>query len=611
MKIADKFPLWWHYAVPLLFIFIYQAFILWAGYGFFAGGSLIGSDSYMHLIRVFELLNGADWYDQPFSRGNAPYGHTLIWTRPFDALLIMGAGLLTPFFGLDRALHWAGVFISPVLYLGIVAALVWSLAPVMERHTRAFAALLLAFQPLVAIYLLPGRADHHGLVLLVFTLLLGCAMRFFDENRCSPTLCVLTGVIAGLGLWVSVELLVALFLTLGVLAVGWCFAGSRFSHHGIYMAFGLVAALTAALLTEQSPARLFEPVFDRISFVHWTLGVLALAFFVALMLYDRSVLAGFGVAARCITVLLVVSTFTGLFWLVYPLFFLDPHLSPTLPLLMTRVNWAELKPVVDLNEPSFGRILTYLGGAFVALLFYFRLVVKQARGESWPMWLMLTVILGVYIILTAHQIRWGIYFGVLATPALAELANNVTERLDRRVSRLGRLCAYGLLLCLLGPLPLLAGQQVYALENPSRSKPVQSTCSLGSLSRFLNDPTGYGDRPRTILTLPMYYGLQLLYRTPHRVIATPYHRNVAGMLDTFAVINATDPEDAYRILIARDVELILLCPQTKERPTLGGTNFRDQILDNQLPEWLREVPLPPSVDEAFRLFAVLRPKGGE
>ncbi len=224
--------------------------------------------------------------------------------------------MLSPFFGLGRALHWAGVFISPVLYLGIVAAWVWSLAPVMERHTRAFAALLLAFQPVVAIYLLPGHADHHGLILLVFTLLLGCAMRFLDESRCSPTLCVLAGVVAGLGLWVSVEFLVALFLTLGVLVAGWCFAGSRFSRHGIYMALGLVAALTAALLTEQSPARLVEPVFDRISFVHWTLGAAALTFFFALMLYDRSVLAGYGVAARCITVLLLVGTFTGLFWLV-------------------------------------------------------------------------------------------------------------------------------------------------------------------------------------------------------------------------------------------------------------------------------------------------------
>lgn len=609
MKIADKIPLWWHYAVPLLFIFIFQPIFLWAKYGFFAGGGLIDTDSYTRLIRVFELLNGADWYDQPFSRANAPYGHTLHWTRPFDALLIMGAGLLTPFFGLDRALHWAGVVISPVLYLGIAAALVWSLAPVMERHTRAFAALLLPFQPAVVAYLSPGRADHHGLILLVFTLLLGCAMRFFDENRCSPALCVLAGVLAGLGLWVSVELLVALFLMLGVLVVGWCFAGSRFSHHGIYMAFGLLAALTAALLTEQSPARLVEPVFDRISFVHWTLGAAALAFFVALMLYDRSVLAGYGVAARCITVLLVGSTFTGLFWLVYPLLFQDPLLSYDSRLSFL-AQISELKPAIDLNAPSFGRMITYLGGAFVALLFCFRLVVKQARGESWPMWLMLTVILGVYIILTADQLRWGTYVGVLATPALAEFANSVAERLDRRGPRLRRLCAYGLLLCLLGPFPPLVGQLVYAWENASPSKPDQSTCSLGSLSRFLNDPTGYGDRPRTILT-QIYFGPQLLYRTPHRVIATPYHRNVAGILDTLAIINATDPEDAYRMLIAREVDLILLCSQTKERPAPGDTIFRDRILNNQLPEWLREVPLPPRVDKRLRLFVVSRPKGGE
>lgn len=606
MKIADKFPLWWHYAVPLLFIFIFQAYFLSARYGLFAGGGLMDPDSYTRLIRVLELLNGADWYDQPFSRANAPHGHTLHWTRPFDALLIIGTGLLTPFFGLERALHWAGVFISPVLYLGIVAALVWGLAPVMERPARAFAALLLAFQPPVAIYLFPGRADHHGLILLLFTLLLGCAMRFFDEKRCSPTLCVLAGVVGGLGLWVSVEFLVALFLTLGVLVAGWCFAGSRFSRHGIYMAFGLVAALTAALLTEQPPARLFEPVFDRISFVHWTLGAAALAFFAALMLYDRSVLAGYGVAARCMAVLLGAGTFTGLFWLVYPQLFQDPLLSYD-PRLSFLGQISELKPVIDANEPSFGRIFTYLGGAFVALLLCFRLVVKQARGESWPIWLMLTVILGVYGVLTAHQVRWGIYLGVLATPALAELANSVAERLDRRGSRLRRLCAYGLFLCLLGPLPLLAGQQVYAWENPSRSKPVPSTCSLGSLSPFLNDPTGYGGRPRTILT-HIYFGPELLYRTPHRVIATPYHRNAAGILGALAIENATDPEDAYRMLIAREVDLILLCWRPKERPAPGGTNFYDQILNNQLPEWLRKVPLPPGVDKPFRLFAVSRPK---
>jgi hypothetical protein len=606
MKIADKFPLWWHYAVPLLVIFLFQAYFSSARYGFFAGGGLLDTDSYTRLIRVFELLNGAEWYDQPFSRANAPHGHTLHWTRPLDALLIIGAGLLTPFFGLERALHWAGVFLNPVLYLTIVAAWVWSLAPVMARPTRAFAALLLAFQPVVAIYLFPGRADHHGLILLVFTLLLGCAMRLFDEKRCSPTLCVLAGVVAGLGLWVSVEFLVALFLTLGVLALGWCFVGPRFGRHGIYLAFGLVAALTAALFAEQSPARLFEPVFDRISFVHWTVGAAALAFFVALMLYDRSVLAGYGVAARCITVLLVVGAVTALFWLSYPLFFQDPLLY-YYPRLSFLGQISELKPVVDGNEPSFGRMLTYLGGALVALLFGFRLVVKQARGESRPTWLMLTVILGVYTILTVQQVRWGIYAGVLATPALAELANSVAERLDRRGSRLRRLGAYGVFLCLLGPLPLLAGQQLSAWENASRSKPVQSTCSLGSLSRLLNDPAGYGDRPRTILT-HMYVGPELLYRTPHRVIATPYHRNGAGILAVSAITNAIDPEDAYRMLIARAVDLILLCPRTKERPALGGTKFRDQILNNQLPEWLREVPLPPRLDKPFRLFVVSRPK---
>src|SRR3546814_12853395 len=48
------------------------------------GSGLIDPDSYMRMVRVSELAQGWQWFDDTIARANAPYGDVLHWTRPFD-----------------------------------------------------------------------------------------------------------------------------------------------------------------------------------------------------------------------------------------------------------------------------------------------------------------------------------------------------------------------------------------------------------------------------------------------------------------------------------------------------------------------------------------------
>ena len=610
MKSFTKILLSWHYTIPLLFAFLTHASLLAMNYGYFLDGGLVAHDSYLRLTRVSELFHGADWFDQPFPRANAPFGYTLHWTRPFDVLLLLGAGTLTPFFGFDRALHWAGVAISPVVHLAIVASLVWGLAPVFDRQRRVLAAVVFVFQPVAFLYSVSGRADHHGLILLSFTLLLGFAIRIMAEKDCSRRTCLLAGAAAGFGLWVSIEFLVALFLVLGALAVRWGFDGRAFGRRGIHLALGLFVMVTVALAAEQSPAHLLQPVYDRISIVHWALAAAVIAFYAALALLDRKVLVDSGATARLVAVLLLAAILIGVFWIIYPKFFQDPLYSYDPRLLSYLQALDESLRVIDFAEPRFGRLLFYLGAALVALPFSVWLVIREAKGGNRPVWLMLTAMLGVYLILNVHQLRWGIYVGVLVAPALAELVKSVADVLDRRGSQLRRICAYGVITLLLGLAPFMVGKRVGALESVSRLNPRAPACSLAGLSRFLNDPAGFGSQSRTILA-PTNFGPELLYRTPHRVVATGDHRNAAGILDLFAIMGTTDLEEARRMLAAREVDLILLCPSgTRPDGSRPDASFYDRLVDNRLPEWLHDVALPPGVGDSFLLFEMRRPEGG-
>jgi hypothetical protein len=125
------------------------------------------------------------------------------------------------------------------------------------------------------------------------------------------------------------------------------------------------------------------------------------------------------------------------------------------------------------------------------------------------------------------------------------------------------------------------------------------------LAQFLDSPRF--PAPQRILT-HLDLSAELMYRTPHETVATPYHRNTAGILDDFHVMEARDDAVAQAILRRRGVTLILVCPTLDESQTyydLGtlGTLY-ERLVENRPPAWLKPVELPAPLRDDFRLWAV-------
>ena len=103
---------------------------------------------------------------------------------------------------------------------------------------------------------------------------------------------------------------------------------------------------------------------------------------------------------------------------------------------------------------------------------------------------------------------------------------------------------------------------------------------------------------------PVDLGAHLLLETPHAVVAAPYHRNEAGVIDTFRFFN--EPIAVARdIADARGLGLVVVCEAMPEMRGLGGRaedSFINLMNEDALPDWLEEVTLPES---PLRVFAVL------
>ena len=76
----------------------------------------------------------------------------------------------------------------------------------------------------------------------------------------------------------------------------------------------------------------------------------------------------------------------------------------------------------------------------------------------------------------------------------------------------------------------------------------------------------------------MFDGPEIVYRSPHAVVATPYQRNTAGILDTYDFFAATDEAQAREIVDRRGIELVLLCRHGNEAQQYQGGGFGTHIV---------------------------------
>jgi len=578
-------------------------------------GGLIDTDSYMRLVRVQRLAESGAWFDNTIPRSNAPFGSTLHWTRPVDVLLLLGAWVTRPFLGFRRALHLSGVLLSPLLLIAICFATAWSVRPLAGRRVRFYALLAVLAQVGIMGYALPGRADHNMLILLAFVAMAGTAIRLLLEPL-PRWYGWATGAWAAFGLWVSTEFLAPLFVLLLTLVVLWVAKGPGIAERARSVSLGLLTVTVAAVLLEHPPPDLLRAEYDRISVVHGFVALLVVAFWIPattaratrLGARGRGVYAATGAVLAASLVLLAYPRFLG-----GPMVDVNPELKRAwLPLL------TEFQPYLFPHGLSgIGRILAYLGSALLAAGVACHGIRRDRGTPLASVWVLLGSGLVLFVPLAIRWVRFVMYAEMLGVIGTMFLLSRLLSRLDARLSgrRLEAVRALTTIGLLVGPLFLGAGVMALGGESGGDLRKAASAqvdaCPVDALVADLDDPTGLGDHPHTILA-HVDLGPLLLYRTNHSVVATPYHRNWQGILDWEKIMNAQDPEQARRLVLARGIDVVVVCgADTPAADTAAGgpPTFAALLHSGTTPGWLHPVEVA-HASPGLRIYEVLPGPGG-
>jgi len=585
-------------------------------------GELSDPDGYMRLVRTAQLVETGGWFDDTIQRSNAPDGESLHWTRPLDVLLIAGAAPLAVFTGWERALWLWGVALSPVLLAAAAVVLALGLGLRREEH-GLLAVLLVMCQPALMQMCAAARPDHHSLLVFCAVLTAVLARRAMLP-RFPAGQAFFAGLAGACGVWVSVEFLpVAAWAGAGVAACG-ILRGTAAMDRTRHMAWGAAAGLAAAVLIEHPPSRWNHGLPDQIGLHHAAAALAAgAALEAAFRVQQRLGLERAGRLLLHASAALPALAVTAWAW---PSLVEEPF--GYLPAELRR-NWldhvGDLQPLGSLADPPVMALfiwlfpLPLLGGWALACALRSHQA-GAALPRSLVSWWWITGGLA-FTILAWTCFRWTAYAQVflLAPLLLAALR-------FRRACRPGPslpvlpavlLRTSGTLLFACGFLAFTPWSTMLKKPPESAAVPAQPAAEPGAFrppARLAEAATWVNTRPEwdnAIVLAPLDDGPEWLYRTRVRVIASPYHRNIRGILDSHQAMARQTPEEAKAWLDERGVDFIAwqARPGADQFWTVGASPdaFFPRLLRGEIPPWLEPVPLPPQLEGRFHAWRVQRP----
>lgn len=574
----------------------------------------LGTDTYMRMVRVQDWWHGASWYESVSARSNWPYGESLHWTRPLDIVLLILAAPFWPFVGFHKALFISGVISSPITAIFAMWALLYGTRFLLSLRGQVLLLLLFAFQPITRFYFLAARPDHHALILLAFTVTLAMLLRYAhdpDEQKNAPAW---AGIATAFGIWVSVESLTTELFALVALALPWLMTGDTRWLMGLRR-FTVAGALSLAvmLLVEQPPGGWLDSVeFDRLSTVHVVLLAL-IALGVELMWRtherthkNRGARLGAGLAGALGASFVMAA--------LYPDFFKGPFgaaMDPRIDRLwLGKIQ--ELQSLMSTDWTTIIEAVQIVGPTVWLVIWAYKRHQDRHRHARFDETLLILISAGLlFLPLTLFQIRWGAYLGVSVAIAWAALLQHILDW--QNGPRLGYVSEDDPGTPVLR-VPVFLGVAllhvfVAAIMTTMRPAPPPndvSACKWRDLQPVLLSDRFGGGKPQTILT-HTHQGSEILYRTPHRVVGTPYHRNTQGILDTYNALAHTDETVVREILTRRGVDYIVLCtdsPEEKLFLKIGGDTMIRKLVSQNTPNWLQKMPLPDALQEHFKIYRV-------
>ncbi|MDZ4788358.1 MAG: hypothetical protein SH807_05405 [Blastochloris sp.] len=597
-------------------VFIFQAYAYLSGVTV-QPGQLVDADCYTRLLRVEHLAETGSWFNPEVPRSNPTVPETSQWSRWVDLALLAGGLALTPFYGFHTGLFIWGATFSPVMLLFCAAAMLWASAAFLSPRARFFAVLFLHVQPGILLYLSFGRPDHHGVLLLLLILILGCCVRVFLDPARAQRWAIAAGLLQALALTISIEALFSTFL--GLIITGWFWLSQ--GKHSLALArnysLSLFLGCCVGVALAISPSHWTLTEVDRLAPAHLiAFGSVALFWFM-LKRFDlqprclpNRILLGLGGAVLSVSITAAL----------VPNLFQNPQLTHD-----PRIGKLWLDSIVEYHHLAYSwkelpfQLFLWLGPWLVIVPLMLRDWLRSSFQFQEPVSTLTTkfyLLLGCLFfgILSIYQARWVTYAEVFVVLPWAYLLNHLLEHFEQRpIQALSlSLLRSGLTLAFTFSF-LLIGLVGLALLSPKKQNTTQTSSAkkgnqIQLFAQWLNGSDFQSATPETILAL-FDLGPELLYRTHHNVIATPNHRNADGMIFYYDTLNADPSERIHERLQSRGVSLILLSATSSEKSFLAQSGkadtFYHQLMNVAVPPYLKQLTLPAELSSDFKLFRVL------
>ena len=513
---------------PLAAWTIFAAIALWLTHGVIQ----LDTDSAMRLVQVRDLLHGQSWFDTAQHRMNTPYGLSMHWSRLVDAPLAL----------LMQVSERFALTAWPLLLFLAALLLLARIAFVMAGPRAVVTAMALALlcSGLYATFE-PGNIDHHGLQLVLMLAALLCVV----ERR--PAL---GAAVVALGLGVGLE-----SLPYALAAIGFFVFDQEKSR-----AFGLtLAGMALLLVATTASAYRFLPACDTYSLFYVVLLVVGGAGLAAISFLPRH---------RLVALIILALALLALAAMLNPVCFAGPYagMDARMRLIfLDRIN--EARPVWSFFTLAPAQVV----GGFAYAAFALAMCALAPPGRTR---LAVLVFTAVAVLVATFQYR-GVNFAILfALPGLAAALVRLTARRSIVWLAAAILVLNGAAFTLAGA--FAEGQGRVALR--AMRFAAQEVCGQEAAMAALK-----ALQPGRVAAF-VDQGPAILAYTGNAVIAGPYHRGSAAILDSYAIFAGADPR---AVLQKRGINYLMTC-----RAAPDWNFYRDhggliaQLAAGQIPAWL-------------------------
>ncbi len=569
--------------------------LLHAASGFPTLDALNGdNDSLLRLVQIRDLIGGQGWFDLHQYRMGPDGGFVMHWSRlvdaPIAAIMLAGAAVTGSMATGESVtlIVWPAALMATAIFLliriGKTVGNDWAILP---RFIIGAAAL-----HFIGIFA-PGNIDHHN-VQLVLTLAVLAALSAPESGLrqgCAAGICAVLSLAVGMetlpyvavaGLCVATRLLI----------------GGR-AHAALAAGFGAAFAAAAAIaFVATVPASAWlSAECDAYSIPQFAVAAIAGAGLAAVASLEPLrrhfatrllALAAVGAAATATVLLLFPQCLAA------PYAMLDPRLKTFFLSAVT-----EAQPIWSIVRHNPAMAVSYYATPVLGVVL---LIWKIRRGRPTDAAIIVLAFLVAAIAVSIWQVRGSMFAIPLATIPLAAW---VGER-RARVGAGGSTATLKMALSWIVSLNVVWSASANAVTGAVGAPPSTGGATSSGACNHAADFAGLAALPATTVLAISNIGSPILNLTHHRVLAGPYHRNVAGDVLALQAFMGSEAE-AAAIVEKNGVGLIVLCRGNDETATLtrwAPAGFLAALVHGAVPAWLERIPSTRSSAEPLEIYRI-------